>query len=612
MYKINWVELINFRSFSGKHRWNLESGGGLFQITGRNNDNPRLDKNGLGKSSLLDAISWCLYGKTTRGLRSHDIINDNHTNCSVCVNLTIKNECITVKTTQNPNSLTLDGRPIDRENLQKSLILNHESFLYSVIIPQFGDSFLDLSPSSKLNLFTQIVELDWCLEKASEAQNRYNSIGVKINSTDKEIASLKARSESITSSIEIMKIKSDEWDSSQATKIDNAKNKKLENINQINSFTEEIGLLSSSISEINNKIKLCETKLGGKNNKIKEFDDEMIEANKEISLINHKISSTRSNITRLKGVGSICPTCNQEVDQQHIVDELVKSESIIKGLFKERTDLDKVVDAIKDDISEIKRDISSISIELNGCKAKYTSYLGNKNSLVTEIEYLRRENTNLDTKISQAESEKNVFSDLITSNENELKRLEKEIASKNEEICLLNEKQAAAHFWIGGFKRLRLFIVEETLRSLEMEVNNNLISLGLPDWTIKFDIERENKSGGVTKGFSTTIIKPSGKSIKYEALCGGEVQRVRLAACFGFANLIMERSGLVGMSEFFDELSQHLSDAGVDDMLATLKDRSSKTGKQVWVIDHRSTAFSDFDGVLIIEKNESGSRLLGM
>ena len=48
---------------------------GLMLIEGVNQDDPSARSNGAGKSSIVDALSWCLYGKTARGVSGSDVIN---------------------------------------------------------------------------------------------------------------------------------------------------------------------------------------------------------------------------------------------------------------------------------------------------------------------------------------------------------------------------------------------------------------------------------------------------------------------------------------------------------------------------------------------------------
>ncbi len=219
MFSIKSVELTNFRSFAGTHKWVLSEGAGLYFLTGRNDLNSRLGRNGVGKSSLLDAISWGLYGKTTRGLRASDVITWGEKSCSVLIDLVVGDETLEIRATQGPNSLTINGELVDRETLVKRLRLNYESFLYAVIIPQFGDAFFDLAPAAKLSLFSQIMELDTWLDKSNAALEASNAINKQLQSTELEIATLVGQRQSIEHSIKELEQKSAQWASDQADKV---------------------------------------------------------------------------------------------------------------------------------------------------------------------------------------------------------------------------------------------------------------------------------------------------------------------------------------------------------------------------------------------------------
>jgi len=126
---------------------------------------------------------------------------------------------------------------------------------------------------------------------------------------------------------------------------------------------------------------------------------------------------------------------------------------------------------------------------------------------------------------------------------------------------------------------------------------------------IKFDIERENKGGRVTKGFTVLVFAPNRtEPTRWEAFGGGATQRLRLAGNLGLANLIMERRGLRSNVEFYDEPSHHLSNAGIGDLLNTLQERAKLESKRIWVVDHHSLDFG-FDGQVVVTKDEKGSSL---
>jgi len=60
------LSITDFKSFVGAHTFDFfSSSPGLYYITGDNRTAPALGANGCGKTTLLDAVCWTLYGKTT-------------------------------------------------------------------------------------------------------------------------------------------------------------------------------------------------------------------------------------------------------------------------------------------------------------------------------------------------------------------------------------------------------------------------------------------------------------------------------------------------------------------------------------------------------------------
>ena len=177
-------------------------------------------------------------------------------------------------------------------------------------------------------------------------------------------------------------------------------------------------------------------------------------------------------------------------------------------------------------------------------------------------------------------------------------------------IEILTADHEAVSFWVAGFKRVRLLIIEETLRTLEVEVNNSLTNLGLVGWQVEFDVERENKAGGVTKGF-VVLVKAPGHTepVRWEAWSGGEAQRLQLAGDLGLANLIMRQAGLYSTVEFHDEPSKHLSKAGLMDLAETLHQRAIDDGKRIFLVDHNMPEFGEFAGVITVTKGAEGSAI---
>src|SRR5579872_2267617 len=122
LYTFNSVELEGFRSFKRKQTFQLDRPPGLYYISGCNKVQKRLESEGSGKSSIIDAICWALFGKTTRGLNGPKVKNWHAKTCRVSVPFTKDDIDYTITRSQGPNSLTLsqgkDTQTIAQEELE--------------------------------------------------------------------------------------------------------------------------------------------------------------------------------------------------------------------------------------------------------------------------------------------------------------------------------------------------------------------------------------------------------------------------------------------------------------------------------------------------------------
>lgn len=519
MFSIERVELTNFRSFIGTHTFDLPTDPGLYNLTGINLLNPNLGANAAGKSSLLDAVYWCLYGRTTRALKAGDVVSWGQKGCQVWVWLDVGGVQREVKRTQNPNSLTLGGNPVDQGALEKYLRLTPEAFLYAVMIPQFGQSFFDLTPALKLTLFSDIMGLDYWLERSQKADVAAKALDAQRFKCETSIAKIQGHRETTVKDVDSL-------------------------IERGAAFTDkQTDLIQGMKKELAALVK-------------DKFADE------EITAVKGALANLQGKLA--KAIGQECPACKQKIPNPD-------------------------AKIIRQNIEDFERKLIRVQREQEEAKRKQGTL---KASMATEA---KRENP---------------YTTMIEEKVRDLDTFDAMEKAAKFTLDNINQEHAAVSFWVTGFKRVRLFIVEEALQQLELEVNNNLTSLGLMEWRIAFDVERENKSGGITKGFVVLIYPPGAEQpIRYESFSGGETQRLRMAGDLGLANLIMERAGLTSTVEFYDEPSRHLSQEGLLDLAESLCQRAESQGKRVFLVDHNVIDFSGFAGTITVVKDDHGSRL---
>ncbi len=322
----------------------------------------------------------------------------------------------------------------------------------------------------------------------------------------------------------------------------------------------------------------------------------------ELAIITKECASL-STVLKMDG---LCDLCRQSIDEQHkhtLIPELDMKELAKISIEDEMTVLNNSLKTLEQTKHTLTRNHNAL---VRDYQAHTEKMMEIKGQLVITNDRL----TNFIVRFNEEKIRQNPFGGMVKVLSKTMAELQQGMATLTAELAVINEDHAAVDFWVAGFKRVRLHVVETTLRQLEIEINNNLTSLGLVDWLVKFDIERETKAGGIAKGFLVFIHAPNkAEPVRWEAFGGGATQRLRLAGNLGVANLIMERAGLVSQVEFYDEFSQHMSAIGIEDTLELLHARAHDLERKIWIVDHHSLDFGGFTGVLKAVKTGKGSKL---
>lgn len=607
-FKVFAIEISNFKCYRGTHEFEFPQTPGLYYFTGRNFFNKRLGANGCGKTSLIDALEWTLYGKTSRGLRAGDIISWGEKTCTVSVTLMVGEEELEVSRSQNPNKIKINGRPVSQEEILKLIRLNQDAFNASVVLPQFGRSFFDLGPADKLSLFAQVMDLDYWLEKSKRAGDEANKIEGIIDSLESDIANIKGKLEVNRADIKDLKAKRDSHADVVKKRIDDIKAARAECKDVIKAKQGKLKKLERQQKGLKREFDAvvdaandCALEFGKVNTKFYDY-------NAAIQAAEKQIKEYRLDINSVEKLGETCPTCMQVIDPDHVESHQSKIRKRIKKLEKEISSNTDKIDSISKKLSELRGDTLELSKLKQDIEKRYADCKDSRKDTERSIEQNEVNLRRFDKEIEKVKAEDNPYDSIIKSKRNKISDLKAQLVNREDSLVTMKSEFEAVNFWVGGFKRIRLFVVEEALRGLELEVNSLLVTLGLHDWSITFDIERENKSGGVTKGFSVFIQSPKhDEPVRFESWSGGETQRLRLAGDLGLANLIMEQAGFVSHIEMIDEPSEHMSPEGIEDMVETIHQRAVNSGKQIWLVDHNTMGFGEFAGVLTSVMDEKGN-----
>lgn len=617
MIKLLSLTIQGFRSFDGEQSVDFSKfhNPGFYFLTGVNYVERELGANGVGKSSLFEAMVFCLYGKTSSNLKAGSIGNwSSDRQCKVTLSFEKLGKNYMLRRTWNPNSLDLladdYGREIGQDDVDKLIGINFTSFLYSTFIGQFNTKFFDLSPADKLQIFTEILDLDRWLGYSEKSKKISDELNTKYIEMDKQLEGIKGQLQVVNT--QDFAIQIDSWEQDCKLQLKELSNKYDIAINAHTKLQGEINVLRVTYGGSKRKEDTIKNVSSKYINQLRELENKHLVKDKELTRIDTLQKQANKELDELtKLSGNVCPTCKQSVSKSHIkmCSEVVFTK--IQELIKDKSIINVELNKVKEEIKEVDKKLDIVDKQLNKVIDEVRAMdkqLGLKNK---DLVYLAEQMVELERQYKGLEGKVNPYIELQKETKKKAIRLERFIEVQRTELDDLSKEKEIYKYWQSGFKEVRLMVVEEMLKEFEISINNNVRRLGLWDWEVKLQVDSETKAGTIRKGFVVFIKSPKNQElVPFECWSGGESQRLRLAGTMGLMDLINSRNGGGWNVEVWDEPTQWLSDTGISAVLDVLKDRAWNNKKQTWLIDHRDLhSYGGFDGIVEIMKEGSGSKI---
>lgn len=603
------IRLVRFGSFINESILNFDDyGPGVYYLKGKNKVNPALGSNGVGKSTLIKALRWCLEGKTGEGLKNPDIIPwSSKGKTEVELTIEIDNQEHKIKRTVNPNKISIDDREVGQEYIDKLIVIPFEIIPYTIILGQRQPLFFDLTASEKLKLFSEVLQLErWELRSkhAAELSNNLEK-EITVKETEHE-ACLNAQGQALAD-FNSLKQQSSTWEANRAEQLSNAENDKKK--------------LQKQIAAVMNERDTADLKLDRAETELKASPIESLRIHYSITLneivkyeemLKTQVRHKAKYDTELISIQDcICPTCRQEIDRE-----------ITKKL---RIDLTKNIKICDDQITFLKKEIDlskqvrDQTLEKFEIEDKASRKFKNDaeqardilDRLLPKIANWEAEIKAIEKQLQTNETDSNPYTEQLQTLRRRRDQYKVTIEQTEKTIKTKAEYLERSKFWVKGFKDIKLLIVEEILQELEITTNSMCEEFGLINWQVKYDIERETKSGNIARGLNITILSPTNKNpVKWESWSGGEAQRLRLIGTFALSSVLLNHVGVTTNLEVTDEPTESLSREGVQDLVELLAQRAKQTNKSIFLIDHHTIESNHFVNTITVMKDKTGSAII--
>lgn len=596
----------NFKSFEGEHVLDLQAPG-LYFVRGRNEAEPALESNGAGKSSIWDALCWCLFGRTPDGLRNPDVrpwFGKGQTLVALSLTTDKKHELVrTIK----PNTLVLDKRTVGQEQVEELLGVSYAVFTNTVLLGQGQPLFFDLKPQQKMELFSEVLSLERWDQRSTHANEEANKLEQELGVLQAEASGLTAQIEDTARLLAAAEEASTLWREERKQQLDSAARKIKALESSVNKQQRELDKHDLAHDGATTELRALEAQSAKYEQKARALRDRSATFTAQRESAKAELRRAREELKEL-GKGDKCPTCGQSLTGTALARHHRK-------LADKCAELEKAAEAqppkkLVEDIAVLDAEIKRWEKSREAFRHKSYEAEDASQSLKETLAQDRAALNELQRAVKQQEEDLNPHAPLLNKLRKQHNRLLKDQEELVEYMGWLERKVARTRFWVKGFKEIRLLVVDDVLQELTLVTNAMLDTVGLVGWEVRYDIERQTKSGSTQTGLNVAILSPDrDEPARWESWSGGEGQRLRLVGAFALSEVLLAYAGVQPSLEVLDEPSRGLARGGVYDLCDLLADRAQQLGKAVWYCDHMSVESNLFDGVLVVTKDNKGSRL---
>lgn len=583
------ISIKNFLSI-GNTPVVLDIRNGLHIITGINKDKEDR-RNGVGKSTIADAIYFAIFGETLRELKKDFIINNiNKKTCEVIIDVEIeshnKKDEIQIIRTLDPSKCYLY---INKEDKTRDSISNTNSYIASIfdctpevfqncVIMTLNNTipFMAKKKQDKRKFIEDIFNLSIFSNMVSDvkedANNTKKTFDIQTAKLEENNKNLESHKKQHAIFVEERKKKFEKYTS---RKENNAKE-----LEQLNKNIKEYVVLD--IKQINEDIEKLTKKSEEIDTKIKSVRDKNSSLRTQVEL------KTKS----IKQIGTdkdVCPTCLRKLDDKdknHIKEEKQKIKIEIEQFEKE------ILTNLKEEetLSELDNKILK-GIEI--CKTKLSNHKleeQNIQNIKNRIEQLNTWQKELDQDLKDLENNQTVIDNSVTD-------LEEKIAAITSEIESIKTK-------LKHLDIVKFILSEEGVKSFIVKKILQLFNTKLAYYLKKMDA---NCICSFNEYFEEKIIDDKGKDCSYFNFSGAERKNIDLACLFAFMDIRRLQGNVSFNFSIYDELfDSSLDEKGVELVIGILKERVEKYKECAMVISHRKESIKAATGDIIFLEKSNG------
>lgn len=535
--------------------------------------------NGAGKSTMLDALSFGLFGKPYRNINKPQLINTiNSKDCVVEVEFSVGPNRFKVIRGIKPNVFEIykNGEVINESSHSKEfqklleqniLKLNHKSFHQIIVL---GSSsfipFMQLTAANRREVIEDLLDINIFSKMNMVLKDNIASLKDKIRDAAHQVDIVKNKIEVQRKYInDIKSLNEEKWREKQ-TEIKTQE----DSIEQVNAQNEEIQ-------------KTLETKYDQVAKQLEQAGNAFQDARIEKSNLQSEMKKLVKEDKFFQD-NDVCPTCTQEIDEN------IKSQKV-KGIAAKAKEIQKTFQAVEDKLSNGKSTVDDLqdqnrkSMELQGLLRDNNTKINMSRRLIAKLEEEITNTSDSKDNVKQAAQDLEDFIDEKDSLITEKVELSEEYDYSSIIADMLKDT---------GIKTK---IIKQYLPVMNKLVNQYLQTL---DFFVHFELN---------ESFSETIRSRHRDSFSYDSFSEGEKQRIDLALLFTWRQIAKMKNSVATNLLILDEtFDSSLDNDGVENLFKIIHTLGADTN--VFVISHKGEILDGrFESKMEFYKDKNFSKM---
>ena len=589
MHLVNFktLEVKNFLSI-GNTPVNLNFKSGVNIITGINLDKED-SKNGVGKSTVVEALHFALFGTTIRELNKDLIVNSKtKKDCEAKLIFDITHNGVThsyqiIRTLQPTKCfISKGGEDVTRSTLPKTnefickLIHSNSKIFQNSVIMTINNTipFMAQSKVDKRKFIESILNLEIFSEMLLKVREEYNE-----KKRDYEISH--AKHSEIEKNYNINKQQLDFFVDNKTSKIFNIQKKIEDNHSRIEDLKKSFHEIPENVDQ------LFVTKINSLQEKLKEIKNQQKDIFEKVTEYKTAIKHEKSVLDSIGEVNAICSTCNRpysEDDIKHKEENISKITNKIEELTKNKNEISLLLEEAEKKQDEKESEINNI----NSKRQKIQEFIKQNSNIQTKISFLIDSIKDFEVEEENIKKESNkLLENSVKELLNNLNEHKSQLEKFDNELSVLECVK-----FVVSEEGVKSYIVRKILKVLNSRLAYYLEQL------------QANCLCTFNEFFDENITDEKGEVRSYFNFSGGERKRIDLASLFAFLDIRRMQGDVHFSTIFYDELlDSSLDDKGVELVLKVLRERMEKYKENCYIITHRGTTVLDkADSITMLEK----------